>query len=339
MEPITAIEIRQMNKERIRHALQQFERCTKADIAKKTSLSMATCSIALNEMLESGEIIKVDQTGFSIGRPADLFSYNPDFIHVLALCTTIRDGQNMVEYIIADAFGHVISREEEPIENISFDLLDALITTVRIQDPLIRAVGLGIPGHACNGFIETCDIASLQHVDFANIICKQHQVEVIVENDMNIVTYSLYNKVSNRKGDFATLFFPDQKNSYVGSGYIVNGHLLTGTSTLSGELYHIANAFGISSEQQLALLSDREAFLTFAAQMVITISCTVNPTHLVLMGNHLTPSDLDGIRNRCLQFISKEYLPALDVNNNTFQKYAEGLIRLTLDHVLFPMLV
>lgn len=68
-----AIEIRQWNKERIRDAVQKHKTCTKADIAHETGLSMATCSTALNEMLESNEILKVDQIGAGIGRPSDLF--------------------------------------------------------------------------------------------------------------------------------------------------------------------------------------------------------------------------------------------------------------------------
>ena len=339
MEPITAIEIRQMNKERIRRAMQQHEKCIKADIAKSTELSMATCSTALNEMLKSDEILKVDQTGASIGRPADVFSYNPDFLHVLALCTTIRDGNNMVEYVIADALGNIIFREEEPIENVTMDLLDALITSVRIQDPQIHAVGLGIPGHARNGFIEQCDIESLQQLDFAQAVRAKHGVEVIVENDMNIITYSLYNKVSNHKGDFATLFIPDQANSYVGSGYIVNGHLLKGSTMLAGELRHAASAFGISLERQQEILSDRPAFLHFVSQLVVLLSCTINPPHLVIMGNNLTHDELTTVRNQCLQFMQESDLPVLEVNNQTFKEYAEGLLRLTLDRTLFPMLV
>lgn len=339
MELITAIEIRQMNKERIRRALQQQEKCIKADIAKTTKLSMATCSTALNEMLKSGEILKVDQTGFSIGRPADVFTYNPDYLHALALCTTIRKGQNFVEYVIADALGHIIYREKEPIENVTMELLDALITSVRIQDPQIQAVGLGIPGQVRDGFIEQCDISSLQQVDFAKVIHEKHGIQVIVENDMNVITYSLYGKISNHNGDFATLFFPDQPNSYVGSGYIVNGHLLKGSTMLAGELRHAANAFGISLDQQQAILSDRPAFLRFVAQMVVLISCTINPPCLVIMGNNLSQDELKTIRNQCLQFMQESDLPILDINNQTFEEYAEGLLRLTLDCSLFPMLM
>ena len=102
-------------------------------------------------MLEAGEILKVDQTGFNIGRPADLFAYNSDYMHVLGLCTAVHAGQCILEYAIADAYGKIITREEMPVETLDYERLDALVTSCMMQDPLIRAVGLGIPGHAKNG--------------------------------------------------------------------------------------------------------------------------------------------------------------------------------------------
>jgi len=342
MGPITIVEVRQINKERIRRASQRFNRYTKADISKETALSMATCSTALNEMLESGEVLKIDQTGFSIGRPADVFTYNPDFLHALALCTTIREGRYVLEYVIANALGQVVFRETMTPRDITMETLDDLIASLRAKDPCIKTVGLGIPGQARDGYIAQCDILGLQQLDFAGPIGRKYGIQVIVENDVNIIAYFLHKNIaggSAPENNFSALFFPDKENGYLGSGHIVNGHLLKGDTMLSGNLFRAAAAFGISLERQLALLSNREEFLTFAAQMVVMIACTINPSHLVLMGNHLAVEELDTIRRICLQFISEKDLPALEIDHNTFDEYAEGLLRLTLDTALFPMLM
>lgn len=335
----TAIEIRQRNKERIRNAIQKHEKCTKADIAHETELSMATCSTALNEMLEAREILKVDQTGFNIGRPADLFTYNRDYMHVLGLCTAIRDGNHILEYAVADAVGRIITREAMPIESLNYDLLEALVTSCRIQDPLIKAIGLGIPGHAQDGFIEDCDIPSLRQIDFAGMIRQKHEVEVIVENDMNFITYRLYHECAEKNADFAALYFPAEQNSFVGCGFIVGGRLIKGSSMFAGELAGVADAFGVPRQQQHALLQDRASFHKFAAQMIVTVACTINPAHLTLMGNGLTGEDLQAISAQCLTFISERNMPALRVDNNIFDNYIEGLIRFTLDSVLYPILI
>lgn len=335
----TAIEIRRLNKERIRNAIQRHEKCTKADIARETALSMATCSTTLNEMLESGEILKVDQTGFNIGRPADLFTYNSDYMHVLGLCTAVRAGQCILEYAIADAYGKIITREEMPIETLDYELLDALVTSCMIQDPLIRAVGLGIPGHAQNGYIEACDIKTLEGVDFAVRIKQKHEVEVIVENDMNFITYRLFHECPEHDGNFAAIYFPQEKDSYVGCGLIVDGRLLKGSSMLAGELFQVARAFGVGYEQQREILQNREAFRRFVAQMILIVACTVNPAHLTLMGNGLDDDDLKVIYNQCREVITEPNIPQISIDNNVFGNYIEGLVRFTLDSVLYPILI
>ena len=335
----TAIDIRQRNKERIRNAIQKHEKCTKADIARETALSMATCSTALNEMMKEGEIIKVDQTGFNIGRPADLFTYNPDYMHVLGLCTAIHGGESILEYAIADSFGHILTRESMPIKTLHYDLLEALVTSCIIQDPKIRAVGLGIPGHAHNGYIEECDIPSLCRIDFARLIREKHDVEVIVENDMNFITYRLYHELEEKDTDYAAIFFPEEENSFVGCGFIVNGRLLKGASMYAGELSSVAHAFGIPRVLQNQLRNNRDEFHKFVAQMIITVVCTINPAHMTIMGHGLNEQDLGIIHDRCLEFISGHNLPEIRIDNNTFENYIEGLIRFTLDSVLYPILI
>lgn len=335
----TAIDIRQRNLERIRGAIQRRESCTKAEIARETGLSMATTSTALNEMLSTGEIAKIDQTGVSIGRPADVFAYAPDHLHTLAICTTIENGTDAVEYIIADALGRIIQRERQPIGGVHSELLEALVTTCIVQDPLIRAVGLGVPGHALDGCITQCDIAALEELDFAAAIRARHNVAVVVENDMNIITYRLYNECGCPKDDFAALYFPSQENSFVGGGFMIDGRLHKGCTMFSGEVSYIARAFGLSSVNQAALLQDREAFCRFAAQIVTSVVCTINPSRIVIMGEKLSEAELPLVLDYCRQFIPAHDQPEISLDNNIFNNYAEGLVRLTLDHVLFPTLL
>ena len=348
----TAIDIRQRNKERIRLAIQNREKCTKADISRETSLSMATCSTALNEMLKTDEILKVDQTGFNIGRPADLFTYNRDYMHVLGLCTAVREGQYILEYAIADACGTVLRRrsdsgaaensmihESMAVEPLNYDLLEALVDALILEDPKITAVGLGIPGTARDGCIEQCDIVSLKHVDFAKRIREKHNVTVIVENDMNFITYRLYHECTEKGDGFAALYFSPEQESCAGCGIILNGRLVKGANMLAGEVWQVAQAFGISREMQHQVLKDRAEFQKFAAQMVVTLVSTIDPVQITLMGNGLDERDLEEIRRYCMSFLEEKHIPVLRVDNDIFNNYVEGLLRFTLDSVLYPILV
>lgn len=337
MTVTTAVDIRQHNKERLRCAIRQHDRCTKSDIARATGLSMATCSTALNEMMDEGEILKIAQTECSLGRPADIFTYNPDYLHVLALCASIRNGMRVLEYAVADAFGRLILRRLRMANKLELPLLLDVIAECRAKDPKICVVSLGVPGHTHDGRIETCDLEELSHLDIADSIRAVHPVRVIVENDMNLIAYRLYRMSGEKKADCAALYFPVEENAVIGGGFVANGRLLRGKSMFAGELSAMAQAFGLSRTAQRALLHDREAFRVFVTQMVVSVICMLNPDQVTLMGNGLDESDLDAIREGCLRFVAADNLPELQINNNIADSYIEGIVQCALDTMLFPI--
>lgn len=335
----SAIEIRQRNKERIREAIQKHETCTKADIVKETDLSMATCSTALNEMLEAKEILKVDQVGAGIGRPSDLFAYNREFLHVLSICVyTHADHEDTLDLAVADALGGVIEQKTFSPVKLSQQAIEDLVAEQIAADPLIHTVGIGIPGVVNDGVIEFCDIKELEQADFVRSLSERFGVQVIVKNDMHIITYFLYHGQTDRQGDFAAVYFPET-TGYVGSGFIVNGRSLTGSTMLSGSVWHVAEAFGVPLDEQTRLQSDRQALLRFASQILITICCTINPASVVLMSNNLTDADAEDIRALCGKVLGTQHLPDIRIDRHTFENYVLGLIRLTLDSTLFPFIV
>lgn len=335
----TAIEIRRLNKERIRNAIQRYEKCTKADIARETALSMATCSTTLNEMLESGEILKVEQTGFNIGRPADVFTYNADYMHILGLCTAVQNGRNMVKYAIADAFGRILTHETIRVDRLDDTLLEALAHECMKQDARIQAVGLGVPGYVQNSDIKDCDISTLIGTNFAERIQEKHHVKVMIENDMNLIAYQLFHECPEKHANFAAIYFPREPEAFVGAGLIVEGRLLKGSSMLAGELHHVARAFGISYEEQRKIMQNREPFCRFVAQMVLVVACTVNPSQVTIMGNGLDENDLRTICSRCLETMPAANVPSIRIDNDVFGNYIEGLVRFTRDSVLYPTLI
>ena len=335
-----AIEIRQWNKERIRGAVQRHETCTKADIAKETDLSMATCSTALNEMLECHEILKVDQVGVGIGRPSDLFSYNRDFLHVLCICIYEQNATTVVELAVADALGQDIRSKRFTCPDLSSATIEDLVAQYIADDPLIRTVGIGVPGVVVDSVIDFCDIKPLEKVNFVQLLGERFHIDVIVKNDMNIITYYLYREQKDCTGDFAVLYCPDADTAgYVGCGFIVGGHALHGASMFAGEIYHVAESFGISLEDQRRFLQDRASFRKFAAQILMTICCTINPSNVVIMGNQIDESDVQAIYDHCHSLISSRHIPKIQISNSIYENYVHGLIRQTLDSILFPFIV
>jgi predicted NBD/HSP70 family sugar kinase len=330
-------EVKKINEEYIREAIIQSERCTKTDIAKSTGLSIATCNTVLNEMLERKEIKKIDQTDNSIGRPADLFTYDPEYIHALALFVEEHNTENILSYSIANAVGEILEDGVEHPKVFSYEALESFIIGMYKKDPKIGAVALGIPGVAKNGTIESCDIESLEHVPFSDNIQKKLGIPAIVENDMNAITYYFYKENALHDEYFAVIYFPDNPHGFVGCGFIVDGKILRGASMLVGELWIVAETFGIDKKTQYEMTSQKPSFIELISKIIVTVCCTINPAHIVLSGNNLGDEDIPGICGLCEKHISPLHLPGIQVDNDLFRNYLGGLIHLVLNSALYPL--
>ncbi len=329
------VEVKQLNVERVRKAIQCQESCTKAEIANETQLSVATCSTILNEMIESGEILKIDQKDSVIGRPAGLFAYNSDFQHVLCLCLDFDEGVITVRCAVADALGRVIRQENRSPKQLSYARLEELVGEFLGDDAKITAVGIGIPGVVQDGQVEFCEIKSLENTDIAGLLTKKFSIEILVENNMTFITYSLNEKLPDQAGDLAAVFFPKGSDSCVGCGFMINGRIHHGATMMAGEVSQIAAVYGVSREKQQRMIENKKLFRQFAAQILITIICTVNPRNAVFMGNDITQTDLDEVCKNCAKIVPARHVPHLTVDNDIAENYLHGVIRFLLDTVQY----
>lgn len=114
---------------------------------------------------------------------------------------------------------------------------------------------------------------------------------------------------------------------------MLNGRIHYGATMFSGELYCVAGGFGLSLEKQQRLRRNPRSFPGFAAQMLLTIICTINPQTVVFMGKGITRTVLDEIRENCLREIPERHVPRLIVDNDIAENYQNGVIRLLLDAI------
>jgi len=330
-------EVKQLNKELIRRAIQKNEKCTKASISKEANLSIATCNTIFNEMLEDGEIIRIDQEEIYMGRPASQFAYNPDYQHVLVMYIENEQGVNAIEYAVADAMGNQICREHVHPEIITYDLIAKLVTNVIKEDSLIQGIAFGLPGISHHGVIVNCDVESMIGVDVVGQLQTQFGIEVEIRNDMDFVSNGVYHAVEHTGGNMATMYFPLKEASCVGCGFIIDGKVLRGHSKFAGELSYIAEAFGISRKKQAEMLMNRTAFRELVSRMILIVCGTIDPEIIMLMGNEIDEVDLAVIREHCSKVISDKHIPRLIVDNRIAEYYINGLVRVALDQRQFPI--
>lgn len=329
-------EVKQLNSERVRREIQKTPKCTKAMVAKETSLSVATCNTIFNELLQAGEIRTCDQEEAIMGRPAIRFEYNEDFCHVLGISVTIGK-QEEINYMIGNALGDVIKQDRVSHGNVDGAKILEVVQQCIEQDPLIRCVTVGIPGVAADGVIERCDVEGLVGEPLAEEVKKKTGIDTIVGNDMDITSYGIYQSTFVGQGNLCTVLFPPEGESYVGAGMIIDGKILHGASEFAGEIRYVAEAFGVTTSDMKKLRKDKEQLIDFAVKMATILIATIDPQKIVLMGEGLEAKDALKIRNGCGKIVSDRHVPKIEIDNEGDENYATGLIRLALNHISFPL--
>ena len=329
-------EVKQLNSERVRKEIQNNQKCTKAMVAKQTQLSVATCNTIFNELLEAGEIKIADQEEAAMGRPALRFEYNADYRHVLGIRITVGEKET-IHYLIANALGEIIEAKKTAKKAVhGEDVLKVIEESIK-RDDKIQCVSIGVPGVAVDGVIEACDIEGLTGEPLEEKIRNRFGLDVTIQNDMDFISYGIYQASLKDKGNLATILFPAEGESFVGSGMIIDGKILFGATQFSGELRYIGEAFGITEKEMKTLRKDKKKLLDFAAKMCIVLISTIDPKELVVVSRDMEERDAYQLKELCAKIVTEAHVPKLVVYNEVDESYDYGLVRLALNRVFFPL--
>lgn len=329
-------EVKQLNSEKIRMEIQKNPKCTKAMIAKEVSLSVATCNTIFNELLASREIRVVDQENAIMGRPAIRFEYNEDYYHVMGIIASIGKEEKL-EYIIGNALGEIIDSGYVVSDGIDGKQIEELVGKCIAGDKLIKCITVGLPGVNAKGIIERCDISGLVGEPLEKNLKDKFGIDVIVDNDTDIISYGIYHSVFAGKGNLATVLFPAEGDSYVGSGLIINGKILGGASEFAGEIRYIAEAFGITTNEMKVIRKNRTQLLDYAIKMLVILISTIDPRKIVVIGEDFEPDDLEELKAGCERIVSKLHVPEIEIQKNGNADYKHGLMRLAINKISFPL--
>jgi predicted NBD/HSP70 family sugar kinase len=292
---------------------------TKVGLAGRTGLSLATCSSIINEMVAAGEVILSDECTSSGGRPAQVYRYNPHFAHVLGVYVANEAGVNRVVYATYTSTGEPLVRTTLRPTRIGYGAVEAAVATILGQDPLIKAVGVGIPGIVHQGMIGRSDIRPLQRVPMKDRLQARFGVTATVENDMNATAYGYYQKHSRELDSLAVVIVP--KGNGPGTGIIVDGQILRGHSGFAGEVHYLPENFN----PLLQTTRDQSTFLRALARMLATVAALVDPQRILLTGALVTPSMMEPLITACRDIIPHEHCPELLFQEDCSEEYLEGL--------------
>ncbi|WP_336758194.1 ROK family protein [Paenibacillus sp. USHLN196] len=326
--------VKKMNQELVRETLKDMRQGTKSMVAEATGLSIATCRNILHELLSTGELIQLELEESNGGRPAQIYRYNVDFANIA--CIIIRAGVTLhsLTYSVVNLSGESLEEGSQQLEQMNeekiYDLVDRLI----LKYPRIQAIGIGVPGAVHQGVINTCDIPNLINVNLVAPIQEKLEVEVILDNDMNLTVYGLYQRqgYNERNSLVVTTFI---EGSLPGAGIMIDGHIHRGNSRFAGEIAFLP--LEMSHDEQFRKLHNRDTFHPLAARGVSSLIAVMNPETIALTGDLLKPGDVELIRNECLKYIPELHMPRLILLENPDDDYMCGLIKMTLESLSYSL--
>lgn len=321
--------VKKINVELVKNALRTSGTGTKASVAGQTRLSVATCGTILNELVQTGEILELGWEESSGGRPARIYQFNADYASIICMIVRSEGGLQSITCSIANLNGDIIEEAVKECDEITPDTLGDWLDKMIADHPNVQAIGIGIPGVVQHGRIGICDVPALADQPLGLFLKNRYEeVEIIIENDMNLTVYGLYQKLLlDEESHFAVLTFP--KNHYPGAGFIVNGRLLNGNSFFSGEVSYLP--YGIPREEQLRLLQGSGDPRKLAVHALVSIISIINPATIVITGDNISPEMLEDLRSGCLDIIPQGHMPELIIQQDTRQEYMTGLITTTTE--------
>ncbi|MEK4514842.1 ROK family protein [Paenibacillus sp. FSL H8-0122] len=321
--------VKKINVELVKNMLRTSGTGTKAYIAGQTRLSVATCGTILNELVRTGEILELGWEESSGGRPARIYQFNADYSYILCMIVRSEGGLQSITYALANLNGEIIEEAAREFDRIPPDTLTEWLDEIIAVHPNVQAIGIGIPGVVQHDRIGICDVPDLADQPLGILLKERYEeVEIIIENDMNLTVYGLYQKLLlDEESHFAVLTFP--KNHFPGAGFIVNGRLLNGHSFFSGEVSYLP--YGIPREEQLRLLQSSGDPRKLAVHALVSIISIINPATIVITGDNISPKMLEDLLSGCREIIPQGHMPELIIQNDTRQEYMTGLITTTIE--------
>jgi predicted NBD/HSP70 family sugar kinase len=323
----TTMYLKQLNVERVRMAMQRDVIVTKNSLSQITGLSVATCGNILRELLKNGEIIELNSTDSTGGRPSKQFKYNKEYAYVVSMYIRIEDNEQSLCVMVSNLLGECVSEEKNVIENVSISDIDKSLDKVLKKYAEIKALSVGIPAVIYNGKAsKITDLIQLTDVDITGHVKEKYNIPSLVENDVNTTALGYYNENSFEEDEpIVYLYYP--KGICPGAGLIINGQIYKGVSNFAGEVAVLP----INKDDRINQLTVTEALLDHLSKTLISIISIVNPKTIVISGLKFDEEIILKAKEIVEQTILREHMPDFVFRKDFHHDYKNGLTQLAIE--------
>ncbi|SDW02926.1 ROK family protein [Paenibacillus sp. CF384] len=331
----TPSEIKEPLISRIRAGLIMMGSATKAELSQRLGISFPTISKFLVQMENDGEVLCTGNDDSSGGRPAKRYTYDPEYMLGLAIFIE----KNETNYSIFNCVGEIKEQGIKPsvLQQDALQLGD-LIESLIEKYPKLRSIAIGVPG-AVDNLGKIIFIPPYQHFldyDLKEEFESRFQIPVVVENDMNASVLGYASNFELENESLVYLYFGQYGP---GSGIMINGDVVRGSTFFSGEISFVPlydhQSFGKAlrleeSNEEVVLAADKQ--IDALARLIATFTAILNPRAVVFCNDEVDEAFLSKLGKLSSTYIPQKHLPTLVLSDRN-QDYLAGLQQLAL-HVM-----
>lgn len=316
----------------IRTTLLASGSATKVELSEKLGISFPTIGKFVTQLEKAGELMSVGLDDSSGGRRAQRYAYNPDYQLGVALFLEKTETQ----YMIYNRLGEVMEQgASSGYLQDGFETLAVQIESLLERHPKIRTLAFGVPGSVDDGrIIYIPGYERFQNFDLKGYMEARFSLPVVVENDMNAAVLGYYDK--SRSSENRSMIYLYFGQNGPGAGILVNGNVVRGSTSFSGEISFVPLYDDRNFQQAIASADGMNAAMRDAAgvdavsRLVAAFAAVLNPHAVIFCRNEVTGGLLEAIAARSASYIAKEHLPNLTASDWK-EDYLHGLTKLGLD--------
>lgn len=234
------LEVKQQNKKLILKTVYQLEPISRADLAKVLSLTKATVSNLVDELVQEHYLEQVGLGESSGGRRPLMLKINKKAGYTIS----VDIGVNYIRTILTDLKGGILKKSVESADTNSYgDTMHSIETGIQsLIDDLedtpfgLVGIGFGVPGLVdSEGNVISTPNLDWQEPDIRKRFEAAFGVHVIVENEANA---GAFGEKSFGEGVSSDHFIYISGGIGIGVGLIFDGALYRGRNGFTGELGH-----------------------------------------------------------------------------------------------------
>lgn len=189
------------------------------------------------------------------------------------------------------------------------DMLDVVIA----RWPKVEMVCVNTPGVVTDGHL-TFHSANIENVDVQTIFSNRYHRRFIFTNDANIMAMGFYALQTDTRN--ISFYFHPHAARTAGVGNIMNGQLIQGRNSLSGEMQYVHKITSYSKDPAV-LARTPEGTMEIVTKYLVSIIATMDPDMIGIYCD-MVP-DMEELKKSLAQYIQEPFIPELVKVDNVIE--------------------